>query len=84
MTASISLKRPFDTTAVNLAIECMEEQKERLRALLSVLNEMDEIRELTPNATTLLSLAQHIAEDHKHWYSLKEALGLRTRTEVVL
>ncbi|MFY3534957.1 hypothetical protein [Achromobacter denitrificans] len=66
---------------VILYLECMEEQKERLRALLSVLNESAEIQELTPNATTLLALAQHIAEDHKHWYSLKEALGLRVRTE---
>lgn len=72
----------FDTSEVSLAIECMEEQKERLRALLSVLNESAEIQELTPNVTTLLTLAQHIAEDHKHWYSLKEALGLRVRTEV--
>ncbi|QKQ48518.1 hypothetical protein [Achromobacter denitrificans] len=69
-------------TEVNLYLECMEEQKERLRALLSVLNESAEIQELTPNATTLLALAQHIAEDHKHWYSLKGALGLRVRTEV--
>lgn len=65
-----------------LYLECMEEQKERLRALLSVLNESAEIQELTPNAATLLALAQHIAEDHKHWYSLKEALGLRVRTGV--
>lgn len=65
-----------------LYLECMEEQKERLRALLSVLNESAEVQELAPNATTLLALAQHIAEDHKHWYSLKEALGLRLRTEV--
>ncbi|WP_454677493.1 hypothetical protein [Achromobacter marplatensis] len=74
--------RPFDTAAVSLAIECMEEQKERLRALLSALNDMDEVRELTPNVTTLLTLAQHIAEDHKHWCSLKEALGLRVQTGV--
>lgn len=64
-----------------LYLDCMEEQKERLRAILSVLNDMDEVRELTPNATTLLALAQHIAEDHGHWYSLKEALGLRVRAE---
>jgi len=69
-------------TEVALYLECMEEQKERLRALLSVLNESSEIQALTPNATTLLALAQHIAEDHKHWYSLKEVLGLRVRTEV--
>ncbi|WP_125469983.1 hypothetical protein [Achromobacter aegrifaciens] len=72
----------FDMTGVRLAIECMEEQKERLRALLSVLNDMDEVQDMTPNATTLLALAQYIAEDHKHWYGLKEALGLRARTEV--
>ncbi|MBD9419847.1 hypothetical protein IB259_11330 [Achromobacter sp. ACM04] len=71
----------FDMTGASLAIECMEEQKERLRALLSVLNDMGEVQEMTPNATTLLALAQHIAEDHKHWYSLKEALGLRVRAE---
>ncbi|AVG40028.1 hypothetical protein [Achromobacter insolitus] len=67
---------------VSLYLECMEEQKERLRALLSVLNESAEVRDLTPNVTMLLALALHIAEDHKHWYSLKEAVGLRVRTEV--
>lgn len=72
----------INLTEVNLYLECMEEQKERLRALLSVLNESAEIQELTPNVTTLLNLAQQIAEDHKHWYSLKEALGLRVQTGV--
>lgn len=71
-------------TEINLYLECMEEQKERLRALLSVLNASAEVQELTPNVTTLLALAQQIAEDHKHWYSLKEALGLRVRTEGTL
>ena len=69
--------RSFDTVAVRLTIECMEDQKEQLRVLLSALNDMDEVRELTPNVTTLLTLAQHIAEDHKHWSCLKEHLGLR-------
>lgn len=73
--------RSFDTVAVRLTIECMEDQKEQLRVLLSALNDMDEVRELTPNVTTLLTLAQHIAEDHKHWSCLKEHLGLRVRTE---
>ena len=71
--------RSFDTVAVRLTIECMEDQKEQLRVLLSALNDMDEVRELTPNVTTLLTLAQHIAEDHKHWSCLKEHLGLRVR-----
>lgn len=60
-----------------LYLDCMEEQKERLRAILSVLNESPEVQEASPNVKTLLALAQHIAEDHGHWYGLQDCLGLR-------
>lgn len=63
-----------------LYLDCMEEQKERLRAILSLLNASAEVQEASPDVKTLLAFAQHIAEDHEHWYRLQDCLGLRAQT----
>lgn len=66
-----------------LYLEAMEEQKERLRALLSVLADAVEGLDVTPDVKTLLALAGHINEDHAHWYSLRRSLGfgIESRTQ---
>jgi hypothetical protein len=68
--------RTFDRDEARLRFECMEEQKEQLRALLSVLNETIEITEAPPDVKTLLALALHICEGHEHWYRLQECLAI--------
>lgn len=57
-------------------LDAMEEQKERIRALLSVMLDL-----VTPlgnsDLTTLVSLAADVNEDHARWYNLRECLGIK-------
>lgn len=58
-----------------LYLDCMAEQKERMRALLSVIQDLATPLG-NPNLTTLVSLAADLNEDHARWYDLRECLGI--------
>lgn len=71
---SKALSRP-NLDEARLYLDCMEEQKERLRALLSVI--LDLATPLSnPDLTTLVSLAADLNEDHARWYDLRVCLGI--------
>lgn len=65
-----------DVVSARLNIECMEEQKESLRALISVLQGLLDRPDTAPDVRTLLNIAAQTCEDHQHWYGLREALGI--------
>lgn len=65
-----------DLVSARLSIECMEEQKERMRALISVLQGILNGPDTAPDVRTLLDIAAQTCEDHKHWYDLRRALRL--------
>ncbi|WP_312993225.1 hypothetical protein [Achromobacter animicus] len=70
-----ALPRP-NLDEARLYLEIMEEQKERTRALLNVI--LDTVKTLgISDLTTLVSLAADVNEDHAHWYSLQECLGIK-------
>lgn len=63
-----------------LYLDCMEEQKERLRALLSVIQDLATPLG-NPDLTTLVSLAADVNEDHARWYDLRECLGIDAKSK---
>ncbi len=67
---------PPNLDEARLYLEIMEEQKERTRALLNVIR--DQVTTLgISDLTTLVNLAADVNEDHAHWYSLRECLGIK-------
>jgi len=58
-----------------ICLDCMEEQKERLRALLSVILDLATPHG-DPDLTTLVSLAADVNEDHARWYDLRKCLDI--------
>lgn len=80
--APVVKQNPSDTTpAIDLALasiylDCMLEQKERVRALLSVIQDI--VRPISnPDLDTLVSLAADVNEDHARWYDLQQCLGIK-------
>lgn len=69
--------RTFDLGEVRLYLDCMEGQKEQLRALISVLRDILDKPETEPNVRTLLEIAETVCEDHRYWYQMKECLSAR-------
>ncbi|MDH2052561.1 hypothetical protein [Achromobacter marplatensis] len=78
MTPTLS-NRPaaFDPGEARLYLDCMEVQKEQLRALLAVLRDILDRPDTDPNVRTLLHIAETICEDHRYWYQMKECLSAR-------
>lgn len=66
-----------DVFTAHLWFEVMEEQKENLRALISVLRGILDTPEISQDVRTLLAIAADTCEDHKAWYKLREALGMK-------
>lgn len=58
-----------------LYLDSMEEQKERMRALLSVIQDLATPLG-NPDLTTLVNLAADLNEDHARWYDLQKCLGI--------
>ncbi len=75
---SKALSRP-NLDEARLYLEVMEEQKERTRALLSVM--LDLAMPLgDADLTTLVRLAADVNEDHGSWYNLRQCLGIKDAT----
>ncbi|CAB3870805.1 MULTISPECIES: hypothetical protein [Achromobacter] len=66
-----------DLFSAHLWFEVMEEQKENMRALISVLRGILDTPEISQDVRTLLAIAADTCEDHKAWYKLQEALGMK-------
>lgn len=67
--------RAIDINLASIYLDCMLEQKERTRALLSVIQDL--VQPLgNPDLSTLVSLAADVNEDHARWYDLRECLGI--------
>ncbi|CAB3846910.1 hypothetical protein LMG2828_01738 [Achromobacter piechaudii] len=70
----------IDLGLASIYLDCMLEQKERTRALLSVIQDLAQ-RMDNPDLSTLVSLAADLNEDHERWYELRECLGLAEAKE---
>lgn len=75
MKAAPAKQAGVDLVSAHLWFEVMEEQKEDLRALISVLQSILDTPDTDQDARTLLSIAAKICEDHKAWYNLQDCLG---------
>jgi len=71
---------PIDRHMVEFHLDCMLDQKERTRALLSVILGMVAPID-NPDLTTIVSLAVEINEEHGSWYDLRECLGIGEEKE---
>ncbi|MFY3535268.1 hypothetical protein [Achromobacter denitrificans] len=74
-----AISRPNPDEA-RLYLDCMEEQKERLRALLSVIQDLATPLG-NPDLTTLVNLAADVNEDHARWYDLRKCLGIEEESQ---
>lgn len=70
-----------DLLSAHLWFEVMEEQKEDLRALISVLQGIFDTPDADQDVRTLLSIATKICEDHAAWYRLQDCLGKKPTGE---
>ncbi|MFY2611094.1 hypothetical protein ACOTET_01570 [Achromobacter xylosoxidans] len=77
MKAAPAKQAGVDLSSAHLWFEVMEEQKEDLRALIAVLQCILDTPDADQNVRTLLSIAAKTCEDHKAWYKLQEALGMK-------
>ncbi|MFY3460540.1 hypothetical protein ACOTJD_28185 [Achromobacter xylosoxidans] len=72
--------REIDLGLASVYLDCLLEQKERTRALLSVIQDL--VQPLcNPDLSTLVSLAADVNEDHARWYDLRECLGIGEEKE---
>lgn len=71
----------IDLFSAHLWFEVMEEQKEDLRALISVLRSILDTPDGDQDVRTLLSIAAKICEDHRSWHKLQECLGKKPTGE---
>ena len=72
--------RAIDLDLASVYLDCMMEQKERIRALLSVIQNLVQPFD-NPDLSTLVSLAADVNEDHARWYDLRECLGFKDAQE---
>ncbi len=78
MKAAPTKQTGVDLLSAHLWLDVMEEQKEDLRALISVLQSVLDIPDCDPDVRTLLSIAAKICEDHGSWYKLRDCLGKKS------
>lgn len=72
--------RSIDLDLASIYLDCMLEQKERTRALLSVIQDL--VQPLgNPDLSALVCLAADVNEDHARWYDLRECLGIGEEKE---
>jgi hypothetical protein len=64
-----------DLVTASIYLECMEEQKERLRALLWAIRVSVEDSD-DDTVKALVRLAETTTADHANWYALRDALGI--------
>ncbi|MDH0519947.1 hypothetical protein [Achromobacter xylosoxidans] len=81
MKAAPAKQAGVDLFSAHLWFEVMEEQKENLRALISVLRGILNTPEISQDVRTLLAIAADTCEDHKAWYKLQEALGMKSAAQ---
>ncbi|CUJ43286.1 MAG: hypothetical protein J0I68_28630 [Achromobacter sp.] len=77
MKYALTKQASVDLFTAHLWFEVMEEQKENLRALISVLRGILDTPEISQDVRTLLAITADTCEDHKAWYKLREALGMK-------
>lgn len=81
MKAAPTIQAGIDLLSAHLWFEVMEEQKEDLRALISVQRSILDTPDGDQDVRTLLSIAAKICEDHGSWYKLQECLGKKPTGE---
>ncbi|WP_445658346.1 hypothetical protein [Achromobacter sp. NCFB-sbj8-Ac1-l] len=73
--ATAQSRPPYDRYMVGLHLDCMEDQKDKLQAMLIAIRDAASAEDVT--LLHLIEVAKDIVEHHAAWYRLRDCLGIK-------
>ncbi|WP_447918166.1 hypothetical protein [Achromobacter aegrifaciens] len=73
--ATAQSRPPYDRYMVGLHLDCMEDQKDKLQAMLIAIRDAASAEDVT--LLHLIEVAKDIVENHAAWYRLRDYLGIK-------